>query len=129
MFKNCGRFAPALVCALVLCTQTIFLPLIHPLAAGPTSDESRDWSRAMVDSTIKRYPDALSLGSWGYAKSLYLWGEYLVWKRTGDPKYLQYIKAWVDSHVDEQGNVKNKFENLDSMLPGNLLLVLYRETK
>jgi unsaturated rhamnogalacturonyl hydrolase len=133
MFKNNGRFAQALVCALTLCAQTVFLPLPNPRAASrvtvPAADDTRDWSRAMVDSTMKQYPDALSLGSWGYAKSLFLWGEYLVWKRTGDPKYLQYIKAWVDSQVDEQGKVKNKFENLDSMLPGNLLLVLYRETK
>jgi unsaturated rhamnogalacturonyl hydrolase len=45
----------------------------------------------------------------------------------------------VDSHVDAEGNVFNidkdnkvaniNFDNLDSMLPGNLLLLLYQETK
>ena len=88
---------------------------------------------------MKRYPTAQDLGSWGYAKSLYLYGQYLVWKRTKDKRYLQYIKDWVDSHVDANGNVTNtdkdgktseiKFDNLDSMLPGNLLLLLYQETK
>jgi unsaturated rhamnogalacturonyl hydrolase len=90
--------------------------------------EHVDWSTAMVESTMKRYPTAADLGSWGYAKSLFLWGSYLVWKRTKDPRYLQYIKAWVDFHVDPEGNIKNEFNNLDSMLPGNLLLVLYKET-
>ncbi len=98
-----------------------------------------DWSKAMIESTMKRYPTAQDLGSWGYAKSLYLWGQYLVWQRTRDPRYLKYIKEWVDSHVDANGTVTNTsaggkvtevaFDNLDSMLPGNLLLVLYRETK
>ena len=88
---------------------------------------------------MKRYPTAKDLGSWGYAKSLYLYGQYLVWKRTGDPRYLQYIKEWIDSHVDVNGTVTNtnndgkiseiSFDNLDSMLPGNLLLLLYQETK
>ena len=100
---------------------------------------SIDWSVAMVESTMKRFPIAQDLGSWGYAKSLYLYGQYLVWRRTGDKRYLQYIKDWVDYHVDSEGNVFNvdkdgkvtsiDFTNLDSMLPGNLLLLLHKETK
>jgi unsaturated rhamnogalacturonyl hydrolase len=93
-----------------------------PLAPGV------DWSRAVVDSTLRRYPTATELGSWGYAKALFLMGEYMVWKRTGDSRYLQYIRSWVDSHVDAQGNMDHGTENLDSMLPGNLLLLLYQET-
>jgi unsaturated rhamnogalacturonyl hydrolase len=87
-----------------------------------------DWSKAVVESTMKRYPTATDLGSWGYAKALYLMGEYMVWKRTGDSRYLQYVRSWVDSHVDAQGNMDHGTENLDSMLPGNLLLLLYQET-
>jgi unsaturated rhamnogalacturonyl hydrolase len=106
---------------------------------GKSSRKTTDWSRAMVESTMKRFPTAQDLGSWGYAKSLYLYGQYLVWRRTGDPRYLQYIKAWIDSHIDNEGNVFNTdkdgkktdiaFTNLDSMLPGNLLLLLHKETK
>jgi unsaturated rhamnogalacturonyl hydrolase len=87
-----------------------------------------DWSRAVVESTMKRYPTAGDLGAWAYAKTLFLFGEYLVWKRTGDPRYLAYIKGWVDSHVDRSGNIDHNLEALDYMLPGNLLLVLYQET-
>lgn len=103
------------------------------------ADKSIDWSNAMVESTMKRYNTAKDLGSWGYAKSLYLYGQFLVWKRTRDPKQLQYIKDWIDSHVDANGVITNTnaegktseiaFDNLDSMLPGNLLLLLYQETK
>src|SRR5919202_1060811 len=101
--------------------------------------QKTDWSVAMVESTMKRYPTAQDLGSWGYAKSLYLYGQYLVYKRTREPRYLKYIKDWVDLHVDANGVVTSanaqgevrevKFDNLDSMLPGNLLLLLYQETK
>jgi len=98
-------------------------------ATGASPSPGVDWSRAVVDSTMKRYPNPADLGSWGYAKALFLFGEYLVWKRTGDPRYLEYVKGWVDTHVDGQGNLDHKTESLDSMMPGNLLLLLYQETK
>ena len=61
-----------------------------------------DWSRELVDSTIKRYPTAESLKGWGYAKSLYLYGQYLVYLRTKDKRYLDHIQAWIDRvvHID-----------------------------
>jgi unsaturated rhamnogalacturonyl hydrolase len=108
-------------------------------AKSANGKKTVDWSVGMVESTMKRYPTAKDLGSWGYAKSLYLYGQYLVYKRTRDPRYLRYIKDWIDDHVDANGIVTSanaqgevrevKFDNLDSMLPGNLLLVLYQETK
>ncbi|HWR37438.1 MAG TPA: glycoside hydrolase family 88 protein [Clostridia bacterium] len=89
---------------------------------------SSDLSTALVESTMQRYPGPKELGSWGYAKSLYLFGQYLVFKRTEDPRYLSYIKNWIDSHVDENGKIDRGMNALDYMLPGNLLLVLYKET-
>ena len=88
-----------------------------------------DWSQALVESTLKRYPTADSLKGWGYAKSLYLYGVYLVYLRTKDKRYLAHIKDWVDLHVDETGTINRPINALDYMLPGNLLLILYRETK
>src|SRR4026207_2312617 len=83
----------------------VALLLLTPLSA--LANPKTDWSVAMVESTMKRFPIAQDLGSWGYAKSLYLYGQYLVWRRTGDKRYLQYIKDWVDYHVDSEGNVFN----------------------
>jgi unsaturated rhamnogalacturonyl hydrolase len=93
------------------------------------NDTISDWSTAMVESTLKRNPDAAQFGTWGYAKALYLMGQYMVWKRTGDPRYLQYIRAWIDAHVDANGNIDRKIDALDYVLPGNLLLVLYEQTR
>jgi unsaturated rhamnogalacturonyl hydrolase len=88
-----------------------------------------DWSKAVVDSTIFRYPQPESLGGWGYAVSLYLYGQYLVYKRTGQSAYLDYIRGWVDHHVSNDGVIDRRIDALDYMLPGNLLLILYKETK
>lgn len=93
------------------------------------SAEKTDWSVAMVESTMKRYPTADSLKGWGYAKSLYLYGVYLVYLRTHDKRYLDHIQSWIDLHIDEKGAINRPINALDYMLPGNLLLILYKETK
>jgi unsaturated rhamnogalacturonyl hydrolase len=86
-----------------------------------------DWSKALVESTMKRYTPQ-TLGGWGYTQGLYLYGQYLVYKRTGDRRYFDYIKAWVDRFVDANGHISNSFNNLDSMRSGTLLVILYKET-
>jgi unsaturated rhamnogalacturonyl hydrolase len=103
----------------------------NPRRASQTKAQTSaapDVSVGLVESTLKRYPSGKEFGSWGYAKSLYLFGQYLVFKRTGDQRYLAYIQDWVDSHVDENGRIDRKMNALDYMLPGNLLLALYKET-
>jgi len=106
----------------ITCLLTIILFVQTGLGAT-------DWSVAMVESTIKRYPTAESLKGWGYAKSLYLYGEYLVYLRTKDKRYLDHIQAWIDMHIDEKGTVNRPITALDYMLPANLCLILYKETK
>ena len=87
-----------------------------------------DWSKALVDSTMARTPNAANLGSWRYEIALFLHGDYLVYKRTGDDRYLQYMRAWVDSHIDANGNVDVAINSLDNMLGGNLFVLLFQET-
>ena len=96
--------------------------------AAENAPPNTDWSKAVVESTIKRFPTAESLKGWGYAKSLYLYGQYLVYLRTHDKRYLDHIKAWIDLHIDDQGTINRPIDALDYMLPGNLLLILYKET-
>jgi unsaturated rhamnogalacturonyl hydrolase len=125
--------------ATLLLVLLIHASAITDCARTRAHPSTEDWSVRLVDATMKRYPGAKDLGGWSYAKSLFLYGQYLVYKRTHNPVYLNYIKEWVDSHVDAQGVVTTtnaqgvvsevKFDNLDSMLPGNLLLILYQETK
>src|SRR6185369_12913091 len=110
---------------------------LQMVTAGPSSRPHRskqpsaktDWSVAVVESTIKRNPTGESFKGWGYAKALYLYGQYLVYLRTKDKRYLDHIQSWVDQHIDEQGTINRPINSLDYMMPGNLLLILYKETK
>ncbi|GIH14336.1 hypothetical protein Raf01_25080 [Rugosimonospora africana] len=101
-----------------------------PSSAPPSSaspSPGADWSTRLVDSTTTRFTPS-TLGGWGYTEGLYLYGQYLVYQRTHDPAYLAYIKSWADRFVGSDGSIDNSFNNLDSMEPGNILLILYRET-
>ncbi len=102
-------------------------PNVDWLAVGDWRRHVADWSVAVVESTMRRATPA-RFGGWGYTQGLYLYGQYLVYQRTGDPRYLAYIKEWADRFVDPAGNINNSFNNLDSMQSGNVLLILYKET-
>jgi rhamnogalacturonyl hydrolase YesR len=100
---------------------------------GPNIDllevnEGTDWGKAVVESTIARNPDAAAFGSWAYYHAFALLGQYRVYQRTRNSKYLEYIKGWIDAHVDAKGNIDASISYLDQILPGNLLLILHRET-
>lgn len=90
--------------------------------AAPPSD----WSRAVIDSTMTRYTPA-KLPGWGYTIGLYLYGQYLFYKRTGEKKYLDYIIGWYDRFITDSG-ISNSFNNLDSMRSCQMLPYLFAET-
>ncbi|MCO1581501.1 glycoside hydrolase family 88 protein [Crossiella sp. SN42] len=96
-----------------------------PAAVAAPAPE--DWSKAVVDSTMQRYTPA-TLGGWSYTRGLYLYGQYLVYKRTGEKKYFDYLKAWVDRFVNANGEISNNFTNLDAMRSATLLVILHAET-
>jgi unsaturated rhamnogalacturonyl hydrolase len=119
----------AIVTLLCIVSQTVSAfpnTSARPLSKTPANT---DWSVAVVESTLKRYPTGESWKGWGYAKALYLYGEYLAYLRTKDPRYLEHIKSWVDIHIDDQGTINRPINSLDFMQPGNLLLILYKETR
>jgi len=123
-----------------LLTMCAALPLSAKIAAAsawipgtqisgtPTPEPDFDWSRAVIESTMHSKPDPATLGGWGYAISLYLYGQYLVYLRTRNKQYLDYIRGWVDHNVNAAGEINRAINALDYMLPGNLLLVLFKET-
>jgi unsaturated rhamnogalacturonyl hydrolase len=99
--------------------------------SSPTSISSKgnvDVSRAIVDATIERLPTASDLGPWEYSRALFLIGELSVYRRTHDPKYLDYARQWADSHINEQGVIDHTIDSLDFIMPGNLALGLYQLT-
>ncbi|MFB9903739.1 glycoside hydrolase family 88/105 protein [Allokutzneria oryzae] len=101
--------------------------LSSTVPAAAAAPAPTDWSKSVVESTMKRYTPA-TLGGWGYTRGLYLHGQYLVYKRTGDKRYLDYVRAWVDRFVSADGSIDNGFSNLDAMRSGTLLILLHAET-
>src|SRR5689334_20462451 len=97
--------------------RKILIAFVASALVGQSVLAAPDWSKEVVESTMKRYPTAESLKGWGYAKSLYLYGEYLVYLRTGDKRYLQHVKDWIDLHIDDSGKVNRAVNALDYMLP------------
>jgi unsaturated rhamnogalacturonyl hydrolase len=95
------------------------------------SDGQVDWSDAMVDSTMTRFTPS-TIGGWSYPIALYLMGQYQVAQRTTDParraRLISYIKSWADRFVDSSGRISNSFDSLDSMMPGQVMIAMYRET-
>ncbi|MEU5314314.1 glycoside hydrolase family 88 protein [Streptomyces sp. NPDC021562] len=102
-----------------------------PVAPGPAAASrpaaATDWSTAVVDSTMARYTPA-TIGGWSYPVGLYLYGQYLTYRRTHDPRCLTYIKNYVDRFVKSDGSIDQSFNSLDSMQAGRLLVILHHET-
>lgn len=97
-------------------------------ATGAAISLPADLSIAVVEQTMVNHPTPASLGPWGYTRGLTLYAMEVVYERTHDPRYLQYIEAWADSHVNAQGEIDHSIDTLDDMQPGMLMLNLYRAT-
>lgn len=99
-----------------------------PATAAVRPRENTDWSVAVVESTMARFPNASDVGDWEYTQGLYMYGQHLLYERTGDPRYLAYIRQWVDGIVSDNGDIDYPLESLDSFRSGTVLLKLYAET-
>jgi unsaturated rhamnogalacturonyl hydrolase len=97
------------------------------------SEATPDWAIAVAESTMLRAPLPQNLGDWEYSRALVLHGMYLLYKRTGDSRYLSYLKTWVDKHVNAAGDIitdagaVRSLNALDYMLPGNVVLDWWQE--
>ncbi|MBD0371344.1 MAG: glycoside hydrolase family 88 protein [Pyrinomonadaceae bacterium] len=68
---------------------------------------------------------------WSYEQGVLLKGMQGVWLATGDGKYFSYIQRGMDRFVAEDGSIRTyKLEdyNLDNVMPGRILLLLYKVT-
>lgn len=87
------------------------------------------WSVKMADSVMKRTPEFKD--KWAYDNGVIFKGMELVWKKTGEKKYLDYITKNMDFFVDENGDIRkysvNEY-NIDHVNNGKLLFPIYKET-
>lgn len=108
----------------------------------PPGKPPRFWSVALAESVMARWPDYTQayFNSWTYVNGYMFCGFERLWRDTGDQRYFDYIKRYVDRFVDAQGEFQSvtnargqlrpmRFENLDNMMTGNTLVMLYETTK
>jgi len=82
--------------------------------------------------TMMRKFDAPSLppkGHFHYHQGVFLSGMLNTWRLTGDRRYFDYAKAWIDSVFDADGHMKDAIPGmLDDIQPGILLYPILDET-
>lgn len=90
-----------------------------------------DYAKAACDTMMRRFAtaDLPPKGRFHYHQGVFLSGVYQTWKLCQEEKYFQYIKDWVDSIIDENGEIHDYDEGqLDDIQPGILLYPLYERT-
>ena len=89
------------------------LPVLGNAAEGAAPARSFIWSTATADTFLARFPDPDSIHwvnqanhfSWQAGYAMFTFEK--LWRLTGDARYFDYIKRYVDQQVDGQGNVPN----------------------
>ena len=101
-----------------------------------------EYGRMACETIMQKYePEKLpqywnGKGFFSYHQGVFLSGMNRIFQKTREQKLFDYMKAWVDSHVDENGKIVTEWERgwcsletLDFRQPGLLMYPLYEETK
>jgi unsaturated rhamnogalacturonyl hydrolase len=121
----------------VLCAAFLTVALLVASLQQPAAADALSAAEKMAASEMQRRGDTLAYGKnpkarWVYETGVFLEGIERLGLRTGNRKYLEFVKDAVDSFIDSDGGVRTyKLDeyNLDSLRSGTLLLHLYRQTK
>lgn len=91
-----------------------------------------EYAKMACDTMMKKFApeDLPPKGRFHYHQGVFLSGMQKTWRLCQEDKYFSYLKAWVDSIIDEKGEIHEFDEGqLDDIQPGILLYDLYHETK
>ncbi|GAK53583.1 hypothetical protein U14_04849 [Candidatus Moduliflexus flocculans] len=98
----------------------------------------KTWAEIVADSVLATYPHPKDLHvyhpeKWVYQNGFFINALFALWQKTRRQAYFDYIVRWVDLFVAEDGQFKpGKYWQeeyaLDNILPGRILIALYRET-
>lgn len=95
-------------------------------------DTPLELARQACDMMMYHYQaaDLPPKGHFHYHQGVFLSGVYETFKLCREKKYFYYVKDWVDSCMDDQGNILDFAPgHLDDIQPGILLFPLWKETK
>ena len=115
---------------------TTLLSLITLFSSeAPGQGRSLTWSGATAKSLIARVPDPDSIHWVGQSLHFSWQAGYVMfamekmWRATGDFRYFNYIKRYVDQQVDDSGHIADFVPDaLDNFLPGYAIIFMYEQT-
>lgn len=115
-------------CGMVL----VFFCLISSFSKG----QGQKLFLQFAESERARFPEAWQIDHgkrlyFGYGQGLGCLAMLKVWEKTGDKTYFDYVEAWADTIINEEGSIylyKREAYNLDYINPGKILFTLYEKT-
>ncbi len=90
---------------------------------------TNSWATRMADSVLQTYP--ATQWNWHYEHGLVVKAIWEAGLATGNLRYEQFVRDWVDHFVTPEGNIRTYCEsdfNLDQINPGKLLFPIYQRT-
>lgn len=91
-----------------------------------------EYAKMACDTMMKKFApeDLPPKGHFHYHQGVFLSGVQKTYRLCREQEYFEYIKGWVDSIIDEKGEI-HTFDpgELDDIQPGILLYDLYHETR
>ena len=87
-----------------------------------------EYAKKCCDTMMNQFPEAElpPVGKFHYHAGVFLSGMERTYLMTGDERYDQYIKKWLDYYVDKDGNIAMAdVSTLDDIEPANLLIRYY----
>jgi rhamnogalacturonyl hydrolase YesR len=88
-------------------------------------------SIALADTIMARYPDPLTIPykRWCYVHGYVLAGFEKLYESTREPRYFDYVRRYVDTHVTADGEVPAfTGESLDDMMAGTAIVSVFQKT-
>ena len=89
------------------------------------------YAKCSCDTIMRKYEaaDLPPKGHFHYHQGVFLSGVYKTWLLSKEDRYFDYIKDWVDSVTDKEGNILDYApKHLDDIQPGILLYPLIERT-
>jgi len=131
-----------LVILLVACAQTAPAAETNAHLPYTPGQAPKFWSVAAAETIMARWPDYSKayFNAWTYVNGYELFGFDMLYRATGEKKYFDFTKRYIDQFIDTNGDFqavisakgrtnRPSFNNLDNMMTGNTVVMLYEYTK
>src|SRR5690349_3114515 len=91
----------------------------------------KNLSISLANTILMRFadPDTIPWRPWCYVQGYVLCAFERLYEYTGEPKYFDYIKTFVDQHVRADGSIRDfTGDNLDDIMAATMIVAMYEKT-